>query len=68
GPASVQTGIQADAASFMVNATLPNVPQLGGIPEIANPFTPLADAITPVQAALSSLDAATAGLRSLFNL
>lgn len=66
--APIQVGIQADAASFMVNATLPNAPQLGGIPDISNPFTPLGDALTPVQDALSSLDTATAGLRSLFNL
>lgn len=66
--ASVEASIQADAASFMSVALLPDALQIGALPEITNPVEPLRNAITPIADALKDLDGATEGLKQLFNL
>nr|AIA11712.1 Unknown Function [uncultured bacterium] len=66
--AQVDAAIQLEAASFMTVAMLPDALQIGAIPEVTNPIEPLRGAIAPIQAAVQSVDAATAGLKALFNL
>lgn len=66
--AAVDAAIKADAANFMAVATLPDLLQMGALPEVTNPIEPLRSAITPIQTATQALDAATTGLKALFNL
>jgi hypothetical protein len=66
--ATVDAAIKADAANFLAIATLPDLLQMGALPEVTNPIAPLMGAIAPIQAATQTLDAATTGLKALFNL
>ena len=66
--ATVNAAIKADAANFLAIATLPDLLQMGALPEVTNPIAPLTGAIAPIQAATQTLDAATTGLKALFNL
>ena len=66
--AMVDAAIKADAANFLVIATLPDLLQMGALPEVTNPIAPLTGAIAPIQVATQALDAATKGLKALLNL
>jgi hypothetical protein len=66
--AKVDAAIKADAANFLAIATLPDLLQMGALPEVTNPIVPLTGAIAPIQSATQTLDAATTGLKALFNL
>jgi hypothetical protein len=66
GVPDVDTSILADAQSFMDIATLPDL--LGSVPEITNPIAPLSSALDDVNKATANLDAATAGLKTVFGI
>ena len=48
--------------------TMPDALALGSMPEIANPFVPLKDALEPARQASARLIQSTSGLRKLFGL
>lgn len=63
-----QVSIKAKAVGLKKMATLPDMLQMGNMPEITNPFEPLNGSIAPVQTATQGFDQAASGLKRIFGL
>lgn len=66
--ATVDAAITAESANFLTVATLPDLLQMGALPEITNPIEPLRTALTPIREATQNLDGSIANLKALFAL
>ncbi|HEV3049354.1 MAG TPA: DNA circularization N-terminal domain-containing protein [Longimicrobium sp.] len=62
---TVDAAIAADAGALMEIAALPEMLELGSLPELTNPLPPLSDALTPVSQGMQALQSATSSLRTL---
>ena len=64
----VDAAILDEAQSFIDIATLPDLLELGSIPEITDPITPLRNSLGEVNKATEALDTATASLKVIFGI
>lgn len=64
----VDLDILDQAQSFMDLATLPDLLALGSIPDVTDPLEPLSGALGQVEEATAGLEAASAGLKSIFGV
>lgn len=68
GLPEVDASILDEAQSFMDLATLPDMLQLGSIPDVTNPLEPLSGALDQVSEATRNLETVSSGLKTIFGL
>ncbi len=65
GAKAIDAQVKVDAQALLDIASLPDALSLGSLPELTNPFTPLKNALDPIQAATTGLIDSVGSLKDI---